>query len=193
MTSEDLERNLGVGEEVTSPLGLQIPSSFVLPEGSPPAPTLPGPSASGRPIPSEVPAALADHPRYRIVKWLGSGGMGAVYLAEHRLMERTVALKVINRDLTDHPGLVERFRREVRAAARLHHPNIVTAYDAEQAGALHFLVMEFVEGTDLAKLVEAAGAAARGRGVRLACGRRRWGCSTPTSTAWSTATSSPRT
>jgi serine/threonine protein kinase len=157
VTSEDLGRNLGAGEEATSPLGLQIPSSFVLPEGSPPAPTRSGPSTTERLTPSEVPAALADHPRYRLVKWLGSGGMGAVYLAEHRLMERTVALKVIKRELTDHPGLVERFRREVRAAARLHHPHIVTAFDAEQAGPLHFLVMEFVEGTDLAKLVEGRG------------------------------------
>ena len=61
--------------------------------------------------------------------------MGTVYLAEHRLMDRSVALKVIRRDLLGNETLVERFRREVRAAARLAlHPNIVAAYDAEQAG-----------------------------------------------------------
>src|SRR5919199_3560825 len=72
-------------------------------------------------------------------------------------MGRTVALKVIARQLVDRPGMLERFRREARAAARLAHPNIVAAYDAEQAGDLHFLVMEFVEGTTLADLVRARG------------------------------------
>ena len=89
---------------------------------------------------------------------LGSGGMGTVYRAEHRLMDRPVALKVIRGDLLGDPALVERFRREVRSAARLaSHPNIVTAYDAEQAGETHMLVMEFVEGTDLARLVDRRG------------------------------------
>jgi serine/threonine protein kinase/biotin carboxyl carrier protein len=106
----------------------------------------------------ELSAELADHPRYRIVKRLGSGGMGTVYLAEHRLMDRLVALKVIRHDLLGNELLVERFRREVKAAARLAlHPNIVAAYDAEQAGDSHFLVMEFVEGVDLAHLVKRQG------------------------------------
>ncbi len=106
----------------------------------------------------ELPAELADHPRYRVVRRLGSGGMGTVYLAEHRLMDRSVALKVMRRDLLGNEALVERFRREVRAAARLAlHPNIVAAYDAEQAGESHFLVMEFVEGVDLAHLVKTRG------------------------------------
>ena len=106
----------------------------------------------------ELSAELADHPRYRIVKRLGSGGMGTVYLAEHRLMDRLVALKVIRHDLVGNEVLVERFRREVRAAARLAiHPNIVAAYDAEHAGDSHFLVMEFIEGVDLAHLVKRQG------------------------------------
>jgi WD40 repeat protein len=104
-----------------------------------------------------VPAALEDHPRYRVRELLGVGGMGAVYRAEHQLMARPVALKVINKSLTDNPAAVERFRREVRAAARLVHPNIVHAYDAEQAGDSHFLVMEYVEGTTLARLVAERG------------------------------------
>ena len=73
-------------------------------------------------------------------------------------MDRSVALKVIRRDLLGNEGLVERFRREVKAAARLAlHPNIVAAYDAEQAGDFHFLVMEFVDGADLARIVNAHG------------------------------------
>jgi WD40 repeat protein/tRNA A-37 threonylcarbamoyl transferase component Bud32 len=106
---------------------------------------------------AEVPAELADHPRYRVLGVLGSGGMGTVYRAEHRLMERRVALKVIRRGLLDNPEAVERFRREVKAAARLAHPNIVTAYDAERAGDMHFLVMEYVEGISLDELVRARG------------------------------------
>src|SRR5260370_12048175 len=75
--------------------------------------------------------------------------MGAVVKAEHRLMERGVALKIIRKDLMDRPAALERFPQEVRAAARLVHPHIVTAYDADQAGDVHFLVMEYVEGKSL--------------------------------------------
>jgi WD40 repeat protein len=104
-----------------------------------------------------VPPELVDHPRYRVLGLVGQGGMGAVYRAEHRHMERLVALKVINPGLVRNPSAVQRFRQEVRAAARLHHPNIVTAHDADQAGGLHFLVMEYVEGTGLADLVRERG------------------------------------
>ena len=104
-----------------------------------------------------IPADLVDHPRYRIVRVLGAGGMGTVYQAEHRIMDRPVALKVINQELTSDPEIVQRFRQEVRAAAKLSHPNIVTAHDAEQTGDLHFLVMEYVEGIDLARFVKRKG------------------------------------
>src|SRR5437868_15503398 len=96
-----------------------------------------------------VPADLANHTRYRIVEKVGSGGMGTVYRAEHRLMGRTVALKVINPHLVGDAGMVERFEKEVRTAARLSHPNIVAAYDAGRAGNTHFLVIEFGEGMNL--------------------------------------------
>ncbi len=100
---------------------------------------------------------LTGHPRYRIIAPVGRGGMGSVYKAEHRLMQRSAAIKVINPELIRHPLAVERFRREVRAAAKLSHPNIVAAWDAEQAGNLHLLVMEFVDGTDLATVVQQRG------------------------------------
>jgi WD40 repeat protein len=96
------------------------------------------------------PGELTDHPRYRVMRLLGQGGMGAVYLAVHRHMGRAVALKVINPTLLNHGGSLSRFQQEVRAAAQLDHPNIVAAYDADQAGGLHFLVMEYVEGQNLA-------------------------------------------
>jgi serine/threonine protein kinase len=106
---------------------------------------------------SRVPPELIDHPRYRIIEVLGAGGMGVVFKAEHRLMERTVALKVIASTLVENPAAVERFRQEVKTAARLAHPNIVTAYDAEQAGDIHFLVMQYVEGASLDKLLQQRG------------------------------------
>lgn len=100
-----------------------------------------------------VPAELADHPRYRLLSRHGEGGMGVVFKAEHKLMGRTVALKIISRRLTSNEQAVERFRREVRAAAKLSHPNIVTAHDAEEADGLHFLAMEFVDGISLDRFV----------------------------------------
>jgi uncharacterized protein (TIGR03067 family) len=120
----------------------------------PPTAAYVSPSGAGD---SNLPAELSSHPRYRVRELLGAGGMGVVYKAEHQLMGRPVALKVISRQLTGRPDTVERFRREVRAAARLAHPNIVTAFDAEQAGDLQFLVMEYVEGMSLARLVALRG------------------------------------
>jgi serine/threonine-protein kinase len=116
-----------------------------------------GSTLSGSILPPGIPPALEDHPRYRVLGLVGVGGMGAVYKAEHRLMERLVALKVISPALLDNAAAVERFRREFRAAARLSHPNVVTAFDADQAGDLHFLVMEFVEGLSLDRLVAQTG------------------------------------
>ena len=124
----------------------------------PPAPAdtgdgAPRPAAEPAPLPPE----LVDHPRYRVVALIGAGGMGAVYKAEHRLMERTVALKVVNPAFIDNPAAVRRFQQEVKAAARLHHPNIVASHDADQAGSLHFLVMEYVEGRSLADYAQEKG------------------------------------
>ncbi len=106
---------------------------------------------------ASVPDALAHHERYRLLRLLGQGGMGTVYEAEHRLMQRAVALKVINRAFTANSTAVERFQREVRGAARLSHPNIVQAFDAENVGDTHFLVMEYIAGTTLARLVKERG------------------------------------
>ena len=101
------------------------------------------------------PPELADHPRYRLLRPLGRGGMGHVWLAEHTVLRRPVALKLVRPEFLDRPEAVERFRREVRAAGNLSHPNIVAAHDAEQAGGTHFLVMEFIDGETLAERIEA--------------------------------------
>ncbi len=103
------------------------------------------------------PPELTRHPKYLILRELGRGGMGVVYQARHKDMNRQVAIKVINRSLLDRPNSLERFRREVQAAAQLSHRNIVIAYDAEQAGELNMLVMEFVPGRSLFEIVEKNG------------------------------------
>jgi serine/threonine protein kinase len=116
---------------------------------------LPGPVALT--LDPEVPAALLDHPRYRVVDKLGAGGMGTVFLAEHRLMKRLVALKVIHPKLLARPSAAARFQREVEACGKLSHPNIAAAHDAEHVEDIHFLVMEYVEGQDLGQVVKERG------------------------------------
>jgi tRNA A-37 threonylcarbamoyl transferase component Bud32 len=118
---------------------------------------LPGAPPSAPAVPADLPPELANHPRYRILRELGRGGMGVVYQARQTVMDREVVIKVINKALLEQPGALERFQREVRAAAKLAHPNIVTAYDAEQAGDLHMLVMEFVPGQSLAEFLQSKG------------------------------------
>ncbi len=95
---------------------------------------------------------------YVVLDKLGEGGMGQVFKARHRRMDRLVALKVLPAPAMKSKEAVARFQREVKAAARLSHPNVVTAHDADEAEGVHFLVMEHVEGTDLASLVQKKGA-----------------------------------
>jgi len=94
---------------------------------------------------------------YEILDQLGKGGMGVVFKARHRRMERVVALKTLPPQAMKDPESVQRFYREVKAAARLIHPNIVTAYDAGEQHGIHYLVMEYVDGQDLASLVKEHG------------------------------------
>jgi serine/threonine-protein kinase len=94
---------------------------------------------------------------YIILERLGEGGMGRVYKARNWKLGRVVALKVIRQERLANQDAVRRFRREIQAAAQLDHPNIVRAFDADQAGDTHFFVMEHVAGTDLKRLVEQRG------------------------------------
>lgn len=110
-------------------------------------------------LPSDapLPEELRKHPRYRVVGVLGHGGMGTVYKAEHRLLERPVVLKVIRPELVANNNIVQRFQREARLAARLTHSNVVTVYEAEEFGSTQMLVMEFIEGVNFAQLVKQRG------------------------------------
>ena len=95
--------------------------------------------------------------KYRLMSHLGKGGMSSVYLAEHVLMRRRVAIKVLPQGRVDDSSYLQRFHREAQAVAALDHRNIVRAYDVDQEGAVHFLVMEFVPGQSLQELVARGG------------------------------------
>ena len=90
---------------------------------------------------------------YRIDSRIGRGGMGVVYRAHHLSLEREAALKVIQPDLAESSGFRERFSREARVAAALAHPNIVTVYDAGEVDGTLYLAMQFIEGSDLARML----------------------------------------
>lgn len=104
-----------------------------------------------------LPPGLAGQPDYEILRELGRGGMGVVYLAQNRLMGRLEVLKVVSGHLVSRPAVLERFLREIRSAARLQHPNIVTAYSATRIGESYVLAMEYVDGLDLSCMVKAKG------------------------------------
>ena len=127
-------------------------------------------SNSGRNAPAPPPAntlppELAHHPDYELKRELGRGGMGVVYLAHNTLMGRDEVLKVMGRQIMERAGVPERFLREIRAVAKLRHPNIVTAYHATRLGESVVFAMEYVEGYDLAQLVKSQGPLT----VALAC------------------------
>ncbi len=94
---------------------------------------------------------------YVILEPLGAGGMGTVYRAEHVLMKRPVALKIVQRQYQTNVLLQRRFEREVRTLGNLSHPNVVTAFDARQDSGWLYLVTELIEGLDLGKLVRQKG------------------------------------
>ncbi len=94
---------------------------------------------------------------YKLLTKLGEGGMGAVYKALHTKLNKLVALKVLPADRLEDEQAVARFEREMRAVGQLDHPNIVAAHDAGEDEGNHYLVMELVDGVDLAKLIRRCG------------------------------------
>ena len=105
---------------------------------------------------AENPQLLAG--RYEFVRFVARGGMSSVYLARDIRLDRPVAVKVLFAGLADNPSFVERFRREALAAARLNHPRIVRVYDSGQDSGTYFIVMEYIEGQTLSKVLKQEGA-----------------------------------
>ncbi|MCZ2341292.1 MAG: serine/threonine protein kinase, partial [Bacteroidales bacterium] len=148
--------------------------------------------AKGRPLPADAKAAadqmvadalLTDFQReqfllgkwrgftvgkYKLLERVGVGGMGQVFLCEHMHMKRHVAIKVLPPAKAEQPSALGRFYREARAAGSIQHPNIVRTFDIDQDGNLHYIVMEYVDGTNLLDLVKQFGKLDLGRAVDYA-------------------------
>lgn len=121
--------------------------------------------SSARPLfGGKIPETIGD---YVIKRAIGSGGMGQVFLAEHVRMQRQVALKVLRTERMGDAAALERFYDEVRAASRVMHPNTVTAFDAGEHEGIHFLVMEYVDGVTLTRLVAKNGPLAVGMAASI--------------------------
>ena len=139
-------------------------------------PDQPDPDATGayRPEPPPPPAAERFTPgtllagRYRIVAPLGKGGMGEVYRADDLTLAQPVALKFLPSLLTDDPGRLARFRKEVAAARRVSHPNVCRVYDIAEYEGQSFLTMEFVDGEDLSSVLKRMGRMTEEKGVEIA-------------------------
>ena len=119
--------------------------------------------AEGRELPP-APALeeLAPHfPHLELTRLIARGGMGAVYEATQKNLERRVALKVLDPEIAARPGFAERFAREARALAQLNHPGIVTVHEHGQAGPWFYFVMEYVDGTSLRQMIRAKSVAPR--------------------------------
>ncbi len=105
--------------------------------------------------PPAVAEIASKFPHLDVIELLGCGGMGAVYKARQKNLDRLVALKILPPDIGSDPAFAERFAREAKALAKLSHPNIVTIHDFGQADGLFFLLMEFVDGVNLGQLLRA--------------------------------------
>src|SRR5262245_20295243 len=113
----------------------------------------PPPASSPGFVPPTPDELAARFPQLDVLELLGQGGMGAVYKARQRGLDRLVAVKVLPPQAGREPAFAERFTREARALARLNHPNIVAVYDFGQADGLYYFVMEYVDGVNLRQTI----------------------------------------
>ncbi|MDB8804566.1 Stk1 family PASTA domain-containing Ser/Thr kinase [Romboutsia sp. 1001216sp1] len=95
--------------------------------------------------------------RYEIIRKIGDGGMAFVYEAKDRLLNRTVAVKVLRPEFVDDEEFLGKFKREAEAVASLSHPNIVNVYDVGEDGKVHYIVMEFIDGQNLKEIIKNEG------------------------------------
>src|SRR3954462_6374505 len=94
---------------------------------------------------------------YRIESYIGRGGMGVVFRAEHAHLGRQVALKLLAPELAENESFRERFVRESRVAARVDHPNVIPIYEADEVDGHYFIAMRYVDGVDLREILHARG------------------------------------
>ncbi len=122
-----------------------------------PKPARPIPDLDDEPVETNDVGDPKKIGKYDILKKLGQGGMGAVFLARDAAMRREVALKVLPKDKAENPTLVRRFQAEAQAAAKLRHDNIVAVYDSDTADGMCYIAMEYVDGKDLHEMVSRRG------------------------------------
>jgi serine/threonine protein kinase len=167
--SEAALRQLGQEPAAVGPAMREVLDSWTgAPAASAPRPS-PGAPEALPPFlePPDADDCIGRWGSYRVLKLLGRGGMGEVYLARDPVLGRLVAIKSLTAHLRGDPGAHERFLREARAAAALNHPNIVTIYAAEEAGPLLLLVMEYVDGISLRERIRRRGRLALAEIVRI--------------------------
>ncbi len=144
---------------LTSTPTIQPPRTTSAPRASAPAVSVrtPGSSLASFSGPSMLPEGFEIGHRYRVLKLLGRGGMGAVYRCHDLELDRDVALKLIRPDIAQDPATVERFRREIQLSSRITHRNVLRVYDLGEVEGVKFLTMQFVDGDDLASLLKREG------------------------------------
>ena len=114
-------------------------------------------SASQGSLPAILPEGWELGRRYRVIRLLGQGGMGAVYLVHDSELDRDIALKLIRAPIAADPQLVERFKREIQLSSEITHPNVLRVYDLGESEGTRFLTMQFVSGEDLAGIIRREG------------------------------------
>ena len=124
-------------------------------------------TAKPKPTVRMVPEVIAG---YRRVRQLGAGGMGEVHLAHHERLNRDVALKLLRQNVADDPDFAQRFLRESKAMAAVSHPNVVAIHDAGEIDGFLFMAIEFVDGTDLNKLLRTRGTIDEATALRIMIG-----------------------
>jgi serine/threonine protein kinase len=130
--------------------GKLCPKCLDTPTGILSVPTPPVPASS---LPPTAVQIAEYFPQLEIFELLGYGGMGMVYKARQLNLDRLVALKILSPELSSQPAFAERFSREAKALARLHHTNIVSVYDFGRAGPYYYFLMEYVDGVELHTLI----------------------------------------
>lgn len=114
-----------------------------------------GEDSASRPLPPDIEAVQEAFPQLEVIELIGQGGMGAVYKARQKSLDRFVAIKLLTRKSVGGQEFESRFTREAKALAELNHPNIVTIHDFGQAGGFYFLLMEYVDGVNLRQAMNA--------------------------------------
>jgi len=142
----------GIGGDQSPKPGIEsVPTRIDASPPEAPAPTLQGS------LPPRFTEGWRIGSRYRVLRHLGEGGMGAVYLVHDSELNRDVALKLIRPSLAGDPRLLERFKREIQLSSEITHPNVLRVYDLGEADDLRFLTMQFVCGEDLAAIIRREG------------------------------------